>query len=193
MKYKTQRMLGYRLQLFAEEADEKEAGDGEGEGADGGSEEKSKKPGGKMFTQEEIDAIVEDRIGRERAKFREKRKEEASKGKKDTDIQAAEQAAKISAMEAKLLCYEHDVAKESVSDVIALAKSYMDEDTDLEAAIAKVLKKYPNFVKNAAESDKEEESEKKRGWGIRQRGSGGSSDTDGVEAAFLKRNPGLKV
>ncbi|MDO4318314.1 MAG: hypothetical protein Q4C48_08940 [Lachnospiraceae bacterium] len=189
MKYRTQRMLGYRLQLFAEAADENGAGGGEGEGADGGSEEISKKPGGKMFTQEELDAIIEDRIGRERAKLRETRKEAYGKKESDTDL-AAEQAAKVSAMEAKLLCYEQDVAKESVSDVVALAKAYMDEDTDLEAAIKKVLKKYPNFVKSSAGAS--EDVEKKKGWGTRQKGSG-SSEEDGVEAAFLKRNPGLKV
>lgn len=188
MKYRTQRMLGYRLQRFAEGADEDNAGGNEGEGADDGSEESSKKSGGKMFTQEELDAIIEDRIGRERAKLREKRKE-AEKKDSGTDP-AAEQADKVSAMEAKILCYEQDVAKECVSDVVALAKAYMDEDTDLEAAIKKVLKKYPNFVKGGNGSA--EGVEKKKGWGTRQKGSTGSAE-DGVETAFLKRNPGLKV
>ena len=93
-------------------------------------------------------------------------------------------------MEAKLACYDAGVQKESVEDVTALARSYMaaDEELSLEEAVAKVVKKYPQFTKGKTD---EEEPEGKN-WGKRQKGKGGK-DVDGVTKAFLKKNPGLKV
>ena len=114
------------------------------------------------------------------------------------------QADKVSALEAKLLCYEHDVAKDCVSDVVALAKAYVDEDTDFEEAIEKVIKKYPQFVKDSGKTskkrdkdvdedddDEDEDETENKSWGKRQTGKG--KKVDGVEAAFLKKNPGLKI
>ena len=59
----------------------------------------------------------------------------------------------------RLACYEAGVPKYSVKDVTALAKSYMedDEELDFEDAIEKVLEKYPQF--------KGEDSGEKGSWG----------------------------
>jgi hypothetical protein len=98
----------------------------------------------------------------------------------------------------KVLCYDHDIAKEYVKEAIALAKAYMDEDTDMDEALEMVTKKFPQFVKgykadkNQDDSDDdEEEDDNKKAWGQRQKGTG--KKIDPVEAAFLKRNPGLKI
>ncbi|WP_167957959.1 hypothetical protein [Anaerosporobacter faecicola] len=193
--------LRFNLQMFADES----GADGADDGADStndadgddNQDDKSKESGKKGFTQEEVDKMIADRLKRERAKEkRAKEKAEADKSRTPEDKKAEadkEQAAKVSALEAKLLCFEHDVAKESVTDVVALAKAYIDEDTDFEAAIEKVIKKYPQFVKGAKSSndDEEEEGNNSKSWGKRQNGS--PKKQDGVEAAFLAKNPGLKI
>ena len=97
-------------------------------------------------------------------------------------------------MELKWTCLEHDVDKSCVDDVLALARVHMakDEDMDIEDAIDEVLKKYPQFKESSKKDDDNDDDEtKKKSWGQRQ--SGGRKKTSGVEAAFLKRNPGLKI
>lgn len=107
-----------------------------------------------------------------------------------------EKAAKAEEMELKWTCLEHDVDKSCVDDVLALARVHMakDEDLDIEDAIDKVLEKYPSFKASSKKEDDdedEEEATKKKSWGQRQ--SGRRQKVSGVEAAFLKRNPGLKI
>ena len=106
-----------------------------------------------------------------------------------------DKAAKADEMEMKWTCLEHDVDKSCVDDVLALARVHMakDEDMDIEDAIDEVLKKYPQFKESSKEKDEEEDEEetKNRSWGQRQNGR--RKKTSGVEAAFLKRNPGLKI
>lgn len=213
-------MKRYNLQFFASNGSNDDADDSGDDGDDNQDDEedeeesdKSKKSDkkSKTFTQEELDAAIERRLKRERdkAKKAKKAKEKAeADSKKTPDDKKAEadkaQSEKVSALEAKLLCFEHDVAKDSVSDVVALARAYVDEDTDFEEAIEKVIKKYPQFVKDSGkkakrdkdadaedEDDEEEEETDNRSWGKRQ--SGKSKKVDGVEAAFLKKNPGLKI
>ena len=98
-------------------------------------------------------------------------------------------------MEMKWTCLEHDVDRSCVDDVLALARVHMakDEDMDIEDAIDEVLKKYPQFKESSKEKDEEEDEgeTKNRSWGQRQNGR--RKKTSGVEAAFLKRNPGLKI
>ncbi len=180
--------MKYNLQYF---------GDGDGNQDDSGADDQGadddKKPDSKTFTQEDVDRMITERLKRERAKEKKaKAKEEGNDP--DTAKQEAErkQAEKISSLEARLLCFEHDVAKDAVSDVVALAKSYVDDDTNFEEAIEKVIKKYPSFVNGADTSKKDEDDDKeKKSWGERQKGKSGGAD--GVEAAFLKKNPGLKI
>lgn len=204
MKYKTlkEKLYPFALQLFAE-----------GEGSDGGKteegddrdDEESDEDGEedeKKYSQKEVDDAISKRIAREWKKWQ--RKQNASKEKdganaggsqkEETEDSKARKEAenKATRLEMKVACYEAGVAKDSVSDVAALARSYMadDEDLDLEDAIEKVVKKYPQF-KTGAKEEKEEPDNPNKSWGRRQEGR--RSKTDGVEAAFLRKNPGLKI
>ena len=117
---------------------------------------------------------------------------EAGKDGENEDVKARKEAEiKNSKLEVKIACYEADVSKDAVDDVAALAHSYMeaDDELDLEDAIEKVVKKYPHFKNHSGKSDDVDET-KGKSWGERQRG--GSKKLTGVEAAFLKKNPGLK-
>lgn len=192
------------LQLFAEGG---EGGDGSGAGGDDQDdeeEEESDEDGEeeKKYSEKEMEAAIEKRLARERRKWsrQQKAKEKPDSGDKagkdgeETEDSKARKAAeaKSKSLEVKLACYEAGVAKDSVDDVVALAKSYMeaDEDLDLEDAIEKVVKKYPSFKKKAA--DVEEEEDKKSGnWGQRQSGKG-SKKMSGVEERFYAMNPDLK-
>ena len=194
--------LRFNLQMFADESGADGADNGDNDNSDDADgddnqDDKSKKSDKKGFTQEEVDKMIAERLKRERAKEKKaKEKAESDKNKSPEDKKAEadkEQAAKVSSLEAKLLCFEHDVAKESVTDVVALAKAYMDDDTDFETAIEKVIKKYPQFVKGSKSNNEDDDGEEtnNKSWGKRQNGS--PKKQDGVEAAFLAKNPGLKI
>lgn len=194
----TKSFLPMKLQLFAEggssEGDNKSGVESAGAGDGNPAENKTEKPEVKTFTQEELDAAIKKRLAEERRKVERKAKED---GKSDEDKKSDSekaQADKLTALEAKLLCYDHDVRKDCISDVVALAKSYTDEDTSFEDAVEKVIKKYPQFVKTAekqADDNEDDEESSKKAWGRRQDGK--SNKQDGVEAAFLRRNPGIKI
>ncbi len=96
------------------------------------------------------------------------------------DIKA--QNEKISNLESKLICYEKGVVKDSVNDVIAIAKSYVNDKTDINKAVDMVLKKYPTFA-NSQNGDIFDSGVKSKG---------GNTTLSGVEKAFYKRNPSLK-
>ena len=139
--------------------------------------------------------IAKERRKAERAAARkaQQKKDGASGDGESEDAKARKEAeGKASRLEVKVACFEADVAKDAVDDVAALAHSYMEADDtlDLEEAIEKVVKKYPHFKNKAGASDDDANDAKGKSWGERQR-SGGQKLT-GVEAAFLKRNPGLK-
>ena len=85
-----------------------------------------------------------------------------------------------------------------MKEAIALAKAYVDDDTDMDEALDLVTKKFPQFVKGSGKKksddpydDDEDDTDNKKSWGQRQKGT--SKKMDGVEAAFLKKNPGLKI
>ncbi len=135
----------------------------------------------KKFSQKDVDAAVKKQLEKEKRKWqREQKKKESKKpagkdtsdgGAGETDTNSDElkaERAKTSGLEMKLACFEAGVAKDSVSDVAALAKSYMeaDEDLDLEDAIEKVVEKYPQF-KDGSDDDDDDSQEKKKGWGQR--------------------------
>ena len=188
--------VSMNLQLFAEGGDTgADAGDGDDQddtegGADEGGEDEPK------YTQADIDKAVARTIAKERAKAERaanrKTEKENSGGSdgKETNEELEEARNKASKAETKVACYEAGVAKDAVDDVTALAHSYMqaDDSLDLEDAIEKVVKKYPHFK---GKPEKEEEEEENKAWGERQRRGG--SKISGVEAAFLKKNPGLKI
>lgn len=173
-----------------------EGDDPEGEDPDEDGEDEQDE---KKFSQKEIDDAVQKRLAREKKKWqREQQKPPAADGKKDEgsteDKDKAEAIQKAESLEVKIACYEADVAKDSIDDVVALAKAYMaaDKALDLEDAIEKVVKKYPQFKKGAADPYEQEGTTGKGSWGQRQSGKG-AKKIDPVEAAFLKRNPGLKI
>lgn len=195
------RKLRYNLQFFADKGDAgQDDTDNSGDDGDADQEENSgdNSEEEKTFTQADIDKTVEKRLARERRKWeREKNKKDGNSEDKagddkdkgvDKDILAKAEKAEI--LETKLLCYEQGVDKDSVDDVVALAKAYVNDDADIEDAIEKVLKKYPQF-KASAKNEDEETDNQKGSWGERQKGSG--KKLSGVEAAFLKNNPDLKI
>lgn len=73
------------------------------------------------------------------------------KDKEAADSEVANLKSQVAAMKA-------DVKPESVEDVVVLANKYVDDDTDIDAAIVKVLEKYPSFKREAATETKEEET-----------------------------------
>ena len=191
------------LQLFAEDSGDDagdDAGDGDdqdddqGDGPDKDGEDELK------YTKADLEKAVARTIAKERARAERaaKRKEQKEKDSgadagESEDAKARKEAeGKASRLEVKVACYEADVAKDAVDDVAALAHAYMeaDDSLDLEDAIEKVVKKYPHFKNHVSGADDETDNTKGKAWGERQKGKG--SRLTGVEAAFLKKNPGLK-
>lgn len=80
----------------------------------------------KTFTQAEVDEIVRRRLAR---------------ASKDNQVTAAENAA----LRSSIACFKAGVKAECVEDAVALASKYVDDKTDFDAALAKVLEKYPTF------------------------------------------------
>lgn len=162
----------YNLQLFAgKKTDEGGEGDDnqdddedEGDDEDEPSQKTSKKSA-KTFTQEELDAAIERRLKRERMKAeKEKAQQEEDKKKspeEKNDEKYSKMEAQLQSMQAKMICLEHGVEKSNIKDVVALANTYVDEDTDFEEALETVLKKYPHFAK---QEDGEDETKKKQSY-----------------------------
>lgn len=165
------------LQLFA--GDEEGGSEGDGEGEEG-EEDDSEEDGleEKKFTQKDVDEAVKKRLARERRKWQrgqqstKNNSEESEETDQEKRVREAEE--KASALEMKWTCLEHDVKKNCVDDVLALAKVYTtkDETLDIEDAIDKVLEKYPQFKEGTEEEEQEDEGEeqKKKGWGQRHGG-----------------------
>lgn len=208
MKFMTMERKGLpmNLQFFAEGGDD-DGGDGAGDGDDQDGDESDEDGDDaeeKKYTEKDIEEAVKKRLARERRKWKRQASasdnpdsgDKAGDGDQDNETykerKAREEAEKkAEELENKWICLEHDVNKNSVDDVLALAKVYMSKDDglDLEDAIDDVIKKYPQFsvVKDGGEDDQDN----KGSWGQRQKGN--SKKTTGVEAAFLARNPNLKV
>ena len=203
------------LQVFAGDGEGDDPGDESGDDDDDpgddddDSDDDDQEENEKKFSQKDVDDAVKKRLAREKRKWQRDQQKKAGKkpngrvktgedSNKDDDVETQElrdKAAKADEMEMKWTCLEHDVDKSCVDDVLALARVHMakDEDMDIEDAIDEVLKKYPQFKESSKEKDEEEDEgeTKNRSWGQRQNGR--RKKTSGVEAAFLKRNPGLKI
>ena len=207
-------LLKYNLQYFAANDNGNAYRDGTDNSGDNGDDDQdeeqddnqddkqkgtSKKSEKKYLTQEDVDRIVEERLKRERKKQEKKQQSKDEKqGDKDSDDKPKDDAnaKKLSELEMKVLCYDHDIAKEYVKEAIAIAKAYVDEDTDMDEALEMVVKKFPQFVKGydskKKDSDEDEDEGNNKGaWGQRQKGT--NKKIDAVEAAFLAKNPGLKI
>ena len=140
----------------------------------------------RTFTQEEVNELIKNRIARERKKLgKEQTQDKEEEKPKDKPVGNEPDNKKLDEMELKLLCYDHDIAKEFSKKAIALANAYLDDDTDLDGALEKVLEDFPQFKKGY---DKEDNN---KDWGARQGAKPPKSD--GVLDAFKKRNPDLKL
>ena len=84
----------------------------------------------KTFTQAELNAIVENRLKRERTSAEEK----ADKALK-----------RISELETKNACYKLGIKEDCIEDAVALAEKLVNDKTDISAALSKILEKYPVF------------------------------------------------
>ena len=209
MKYMNmkKRFWAMNLQLFAGDGDDGGDGsDGEDDNTDTDPEDDDPEDDQdeKKLTQKDVDDAVKNRLAREKRKWqREQQKKASGSGtdgregagddgeEKDNEKLKAAESRAIKA-ETRAACFEAGVDKDAIDDVTALAHAYMeaDEDLDLEDAIEKVVKKYPHF-KKGADSYGDADDTKGRSWGERQKGT--SKKRSGVEAAFLAKNPGLKI
>lgn len=156
----------------------------------------------KTFTQAELDEIVKQRL--ERQKKGQPTKEEMDAFHKWQDsqktaeqlsaekISAAQTAAseaekRAAAAEAKCCAFSKGVSKEAVDDVIALAMNKVDDNTPIDKAIDAVIAKYPSFCSAKSEQPKGITT------GVSFGNGSGGSQLSGVEAAFLAKNPGIKI
>lgn len=155
----------------------------------------------KTFTQKELDDIVKQRIDREKKNMPSKEDMAAFRKWQDSQktaeqlsnekISAAEKArseaeSKAAQLEAKVTAYSKGVKPEAVDDVIALAMAKVSDDVTVEKAIEAVIAKYPSFCGTGTDKPK----------GITTGvsfGGGNQPSVSGVEAAFMKKNPGLKI
>ena len=153
----------------------------------------------KTFTQAELDAIVKQRLERQAKGQPSKEEMEAFRKWQDSrktaeqlsaeKISAAESGRadaekKLVAAEAKCCAYSKGVTAEAVDDVIALAMAKVSDDMPIEKAIDAVISKYPSFC-----------SAKSAPQGVTTGvsfGNGGKQPS-GVEAAFLAKNPNIKI
>ena len=195
------------LQLFAGDGDDGGDGsDGEDDNTDTDPEDDDPEDDQdeKKFTQKDVDDAVKKRLAREKRKWqREQQKKSSGSGtdgrekagndgeEKDNEKLKEAESRALKA-ETRAACFEAGVDKDAIDDVTALAHSYMaaDEDLDLEDDKKKVVKKYPHFKKGAG-SDVDAEDTNGKAWGERQKGT--RRKRSGVEEAFLKKNPGLKI
>ena len=197
------------LQLFAGDggdgADGSEGEDGsDGEDDDPDVDSEGDDAEEKKFTQKDVDDAVKKRLAREKRKWQREQQKKASgdgtdgrkkagdDGEEKDNEKLKEAESRAIKAETRAACFEAGVDKDAIDDVTALAHAYMeaDEDLDLEDAIEKVVKKYPHFKKGADSSDDADDT-KGKSWGERQKGT--SKKRSGVEAAFLAKNPGLKI
>lgn len=195
------------LQIFAYAG---EGADGDDSGDDDGDCDNDDDDGGepeKKFTQTDMDNAIKERLRREKRKWqREQQKKTSADDSDDEDKNGKdgkngeseetknlrEKAAKADELELKWICLEHGADKANVDDLIALAKVHAAKnDSDIEDAIDEVLKKYPSFKTAALDDEENDDGNKGKSWGQRQKGK--PTKKDGVEEAFLRRNPGLKI
>lgn len=151
----------------------------------------------KTFTQAEMDKVIADRLAREKKNLPSKEDLKAYKEWQDsqkTDEQKQNEAItnaekakseaeqRASEFEAKYTAMSKGVKSDAVDDVIALAKVKVSDATTLEQAIDSVIAKYPQFGGNAPTITT----------GVKTNNNNGAN-LSGVEAAFLARNPDLKL
>lgn len=70
---------------------------------------------------------------------------------------------KVTNLEAQVIAMKAGVSAESVEDVVTLAKTQVNDDLDMSAAIDQIVKKYPNFKGDAGQAENGGEEEKDTG------------------------------
>lgn len=153
----------------------------------------------KTFTQAEVNELIRVRLERERkgqptkdelTAFRDwQNSQKTAEQKAADDLKAAQDAQsaaeqKAADYEAMFAAMKSGVSAEAAEDVVALAKLKVSDEMPLSAAIAEVLKKYPQFCGNAPAPVTT------TGTKIN---NGGSTTVSGVEKRFLEKNPGIKI
>jgi hypothetical protein len=100
---------------------------------------------------------------------------------------------KYQTLEAENAALKADVNPDSLNDVIVLARAQVSEDVTMEEAIGKVLEKYPNFKKEAAQQ-KEQKKDKPKFTEGEHKGGGKQTEADQWSSAFTFGivNPGKK-
>lgn len=192
----------FDLQFFAgDDGAGDDAGDGDDQGADSDDDADEDGEDEPKYTQADLDKAVARTIAKERSKAErvakrkeQKKNEEDSGTEENEDVKARKKAeARAIKAETRAACFEAGVSKDAIDDVTALAHSYMaaDEDLDLEDAIEKIVKKYPQFKKDAADPYEDEDETKGKSWGQRQNGRA-PKKMSGVEKRFYELNPDLK-
>lgn len=144
----------------------------------------------KTFTQAELDKVIADRLARERAKMPPQDKlkafEEWQKSQQTEAEKAAEREKEYQAQQSR----NTELQRE-----LAVIKAGVKAE-DAEYVLFKVGKMEGEFADNLkaflAENTKYTEPETTTVEGMKHKPPGGTT-TDGVEAAFVKRNPGLEV
>ena len=121
----------------------------------------------KTFTQEEVNALITARLERDRkgqpskeelTAFRDwQNSQKTAEQKSADDLKAAQEAQsaaeqKATDLEAVFAAIKAGVPAEAAEDVVALAKLKVTDDMPLAEAIAAVLKKYPQFAGNSAQT-----------------------------------------
>ena len=144
----------------------------------------------KTFTQAELDKVISDRLARERAKMPAADKLKAFEEWQKSQQSEAEKAAEREKEFAKLQGEAETLKRENMAIKAGV------NNGDVDYVLFKVGKMEGEFSDNLktflAENTKYTEPETATVEGMKHKPplSGGE---DGVEAAFLKRNPGLKV
>lgn len=152
----------------------------------------------KTFTQAEVNELIRVRLERERkgqptkdelTAFRDwQNSQKTAEQKAADDLKAAQDAQnaaeqKAADLEAVFAAVKAGVPADAAEDVVALAKLKVTETVTLSAAIAEVLKKYPQFSGAPAPAAT-------TGAKIN---NGGGNNISGVEKRFLEKNPGIKI
>ncbi len=162
-----------------------------------------------QLTQEQLDGIIADRIKRTKNSIYDKLGLDSEKMNALLSDNSAANSQQNSAsasqnelrelkeqmerLTAEQLCYRKAINHEYADDVITLAKSYVNETTSFEQALDKVIEKFPQFT-TGANGENDSNNTQQTSWGTRQgNGEPPKSKIDDVEAAFLAKNPGLKI
>lgn len=184
MKKKFNEVLPLNLQFFAEkDIDDNNASGAENQGddgGDGGDDNTDDKPASKTFTQDEVNAMMtrEKKEGRksmlkqlgfkseseakqaialytalvDSQKSEEQKKDEANKGLENAKTEAEKRA---EAAEDKLACVIAGVSKDSIDDVLAIAKLKVTEEKNLDKVLAEMKNesRYQTFFGNDGNDD----------------------------------------